>query len=306
MANFLGGLAGGNQQLYDLAIVATSTDPIPTSVGFTITPTCDLDGLGSDVDTLLVSGGDGRVEASKDERIKDFLRRSSLTARRYGSVCTGAFPLAAAGLLDGRRATTHWARAAELQRLYPKVKVEPDRIFTRDRNVYTSAGITAGIDLALALIAEDHGKRLALEVARRLVVPFKRAGGQSQFSAHLEAQFIEAPGLAAVRDWAAENLPADLSVAALAKRAGMSPRNFARSFKQATGMTPADFVIRLRLDKARGLLETTTLQLKAVATQCGFGSADVLRRLFVERLDVTPGEFRTRMSIRDRTANSDS
>jgi transcriptional regulator GlxA family with amidase domain len=298
MANYIACGTGTNRPLYELSVVAVSPSPIPTSVGFTVTPTCGIDKLEFPVDTLLVSGGFGQREASKDERLKAFLRRTSRRVRRYGSVCTGAFPLAAAGLLEGRSATTHWAMAAELQRLYPNVKVEPDRVFTRDGNVYTSAGISAGIDLALALIEEDHGRALALKVARGLVVPFKRAGGQAQFSTHLQAQFATTPAIQRVQEWAAENLKADLSVDVLARHIGMSPRNFARSFKEATGATPAEFVARLRVDRVRELLEDTMQQLQAVATQCGFSSADSMRRVFLEHVGVTPAQYRERFSIR--------
>jgi transcriptional regulator GlxA family with amidase domain len=296
MANYLAQQSRLNEPLYDLAVVAASESPLPTSVGFMITPTCGIDRLELPVDTLLVSGGDGRTAASKDKRLTDFLRRASRQARRLGSVCTGAFPLAAAGLLDGRQATTHWARAAEFQRLYPNVKVQPDRIFIRDGNVYTSAGISAGIDLALALIEEDHGRALSLNVARALVVPFKRTGGQAQFSMQLQGQFATTPALQRVQEWAVENLGSDLSLDALAARAGMSRRNFSRLFKETTGMTPADFVARLRVEKARQLLEDTLLPLQRVASQCGFRSLDNMRRVFVEHVGSTPAQYRERFS----------
>ena len=296
MVNLIAELSDATQVPYDLAIVAADIAPIPTSVGFAITPTCTIDELKLPVDTLLVSGGGGRIAASQDEPLLAFLRRASRLTRRLGSICTGAFPLAAAGLLEGRQATTHWARAAELQQSYPTVSVDADRIFTRDGNVYTSAGILAGVDLALALIEEDHGSRMALEVARRLVVPFRRAGGQGQFSTELKAQFTDTPALRRVQDWAAANPGADLSVEALASRAGMSPRNFARGFKQATGITPAHFVARLRLDRARALLETTSLPVKMIAARCGLGSADSMRRVFVERLGACPSDYRDRFA----------
>lgn len=298
MANDVARASGTNKTLYDLAVAAVSAEPIATSVGFAVVPSCGIDQLEFPIDTILVSGGDGRDMASGDQRLTTFLRHASRRVRRYGSVCTGAFPLAAAGLLDSKRATTHWARAAELQRLYPKVKVELDRIFTRDGNVYTSAGISAGIDLALALIEEDHGRPLALKVARGLVIPFKRAGGQAQFSTHLKAQFATTPAIQRVQDWAADHLGADLSIEALARYAGMSPRNFARSFREATATTPADFVVHLRIDKARELLEDTAQQLQAVAAQCGFSSADSMRRVFLDQVGVTPAQYRARFSIR--------
>ncbi len=294
MANDLAAQAGHNQPFYDLCVVALTLDPVPTSTGFAITPNQSIDRLDFPLDTLLVSGGDGRIAASRDERVMAFLRLASRRVRRYGSICTGAFALAAAGLLDGKLATTHWASAAELRRLYPRVKVQEDRIFTRDGNIYTSAGISAGIDLALALIEDDHGRPLAMNVARGLVVPFRRTGGQSQFSTHLQAQFATIPAVLRVQDWAAENLTADLSIEALAQRAGMSPRTFARVFKDATGGTPAVFVARLRTDRARELLEDTTLQLQVIATRCGFHSVDSMRRVFVEHVGVKPAQYRER------------
>jgi transcriptional regulator GlxA family with amidase domain len=296
MANDLAQQSRLNAPLYDLAVVAVDENPLPTSVGFMVTPTCGIDRLELLVDTLLVSGGEGRDAASKDERLTDFLRRASRRARRLGSVCTGAFPLAAAGLLDGRQATTHWARAAEFQRLYPKVKVQADRIFIRDGNMYTSAGISAGIDLALALIEEDHGRALSLNVARALVVPFKRTGGQTQFSMQLQGQFATTPTLQRVLEWAAENLGTDLSLDALAARAGMSRRNFSRLFREVAGVTPTDFVVRLRVEKVRQLLEDTSQHLQSVATQCGFHSLDSMRRVFVEHVGSTPAHYRKRFS----------
>jgi transcriptional regulator GlxA family with amidase domain len=200
---------------YRLAIAGMSRAPIDTSLGIHITPSVSVADIEGPIDTLLVSGGFGQVEASRDERLLTWLRAVKQRARRCGSICTGAFVLAAAGLLDGKRATTHWAMAAELRRRYPQVRVDADRIFVRDGNVYTSAGVTAGIDLAIGLIEEDHGRTVALRVARSLVVHLKRAGGQSQFSNLLIAQFASSPPVRLVQEWALENLAADLSVKAL-------------------------------------------------------------------------------------------
>ena len=202
--------------------------------------------------------------------------------------------LAAAGLLEGKRATTHWAMAAELSRRYPKISVEVDRIFVRDGDLYTSAGVTAGIDLAISMIEEDHGRLLALRVARSLVVYLKRPSGQSQFSNLLLAQFAASPPVRLAQEWALEHLTADLSVKALAARARMSERTFRRAFTDETGETPRDFVERIRFDAARSLFEEAQLPVQAVATRCGFETVDNLRRAFVRRLGITPQHYRQR------------
>jgi transcriptional regulator GlxA family with amidase domain len=189
--------------------------------------------------------------------------------------------------------------AEELGRRYPKVSVEVDRIFVRDGNVYTSAGVTAGIDLALGMIEEDHGRTLALRAARSLVVHLKRTGGQSQFSNLLLAQFAASPAVRLVQEWALENLAADLSVKTLAKRAHMSERTFRRAFAEETGETPRDFIERVRIDAARGLFEEAQLPVQAVATRCGFETVDNLRRAFVRRLAVTPQQYRQRFRLSD-------
>jgi transcriptional regulator GlxA family with amidase domain len=209
-------------------------------------------------------------------------------------MCTGAFILARAGLLDGRRVTTHWNVSAKLARAFPELQVESDNIFIKDGAVYTSAGVTSGMDLALALVEEDFGRSVALKVARELVMFMKRPGGQSQFSAHLAAQ---AAGLGTIRElqmWILENLTAPLTVEDLASHAGMSTRNFSRTFKRETGMTPADYVEMARIDAARRLLEETNSPLKRVADWCGFGDPNALRRAFVRRLGVLPADYRRR------------
>ena len=209
----------------------------------------------------------------------------------------GAFLLARAGLLDGRRATTHWAACAALARNYPAVSVESDPIFVRDGNVYTSAGVTAGIDLALALVEEDLGRQAALAVARSLVLFIRRPGGQAQFSAGLAGQAAARPGLNELQAWIAEHLDHDLSVPALAERAFMSPRNFARVFANEVGVTPAAYVEAVRLERARTLLETTELQLDDVARRCGFGTVETLRRVFGRRLGVNPSDYHNQFLV---------
>jgi transcriptional regulator GlxA family with amidase domain len=291
--------AVAHRPLYRLAIAGMSIAPVDSSLGIRITPSVAVADIKEPIDTLLVSGGYGQVEASSNEPLLAWLRAGRKRARRCGSICTGAFVLAAAGLLDGKRATTHWAMAEELGRRYPQVSVEVDRIFVRDGNVYTSAGVTAGIDLALGMIEEDHGRTLALRVARSLVVHLKRAGGQSQFSNLLLAQFAASPAVRLVQEWALENLAGDLSVKALAKRAHMSERTFRRAFAEETGETPRDFVERIRIDAARGLFEEAQLSVQAVATRCGFETVDNLRRAFTRRLGVTPQQYRQRFRLAD-------
>jgi len=291
--------ATARRPLYRLAIAGMSLAPVDTSIGIPITPSVAVADIKEPIDTLLVSGGFGQAEASCDERLLAWLRTGRQQARRCGSICTGAFVLAAAGLLDGRRATTHWAMAAELGQRYPKVAVDVDRIFVRDGNVYTSAGVTAGIDLALGMIEEDHGRTLALRVARSLVVHLKRPGGQSQFSNLLLAQFAANPAVRLVQEWALENLAAGLSVKTLAKRAHMSERTFRRAFAEETGETPRDFVERIRIDAARSLFEEAQSPVQAVATRCGFETVDNLRRAFIRRLGVTPQQYRQRFRLAD-------
>ncbi|MGQ7840931.1 GlxA family transcriptional regulator, partial [Burkholderia pseudomallei] len=218
---------------------------------------------------------------------------------RIASVCSGAFVLAAAGLLGGRRVVTHWSRCDELAQRYPDVRVEPDPIFIRDGNVWTSAGVTAGIDLALALVEDDLGRALALDVARYLVVFLKRPGGQAQFSAALSLQH-EGGCFDELHAWAAANLGADLSVAALAARAGMSERSFMRRYREATGRTPARAIEQMRVEAARNLLADAPLPIKRIAARCGFGSEETMRRSFLRMLGVAPQAYRERFATNRR------
>lgn len=242
------------------------------------------------IDTLLVAGSVGQMRYEAD--FLDWLRDQSAKARRFGSICTGALMLAKAGLLDGRRATTHWSWCDELARDYPKVKVDPSPIYVRDGNCYTSAGVTAGIDLTLALVEEDLGRRIALRVAQMMVVFLRRPAGQSQFSATLAAQTSENHSFGDLIAWLPDNLTADLSIKNLARHAAMSPRNFARLFRLEMRKTPAKHIEDLRLEAARRLLESTSRSLEEVAAASGLASAEILRRAFKRRLGVTPGEYR--------------
>jgi transcriptional regulator GlxA family with amidase domain len=244
------------------------------------------------VDTLLVAGCMGPRELHYEPGFLDWLRLKSTRARRFGSICTGAFVLAKAGLLDGRRATTHWNWASELAQDYPSVAVDPNPIYVQDGNCYTSAGVTAGIDLCLSLVEQDLGRPLALRIAQMMVVFLRRPAGQSQFSATLEAQTRESRPLGDLLAWLPDHLRRDLSIDSLARRTAMSARNFARSFRQNVGKTPAKHIEDLRLEAARRKLELTTLSTDEVADACGLASAEVLRRLFRRRLQVTPGQYR--------------
>jgi transcriptional regulator GlxA family with amidase domain len=244
------------------------------------------------IDTLVVSGGRDMAEAGADDLLVHHVRRLGLTARRVTSVCSGAFLLAATGLLDGRRATTHWAECELLSREFPRVSVEPDAIYVHDGNVWTSAGVTAGIDLALALVADDHGRRAAATIARQLVVYLRRSGGQGQFSAVLAAQSEDHEPVRDLLVWLADHLTADLSVPALAIRAHLSDRQFSRVFKTEVGITPAEHVEAVRLEAACRLLETTVSSINQVARTSGFGTAETMIRAFRRRLNTTPHEHR--------------
>jgi transcriptional regulator GlxA family with amidase domain len=243
------------------------------------------------VDTLTVVGGPGTRAALADEGFVADVARLSRRAGRTTSVCTGSLVLAKAGLLDGYAATTHWA-LADVLALWDAVEVRSDQIFVRDRDRWTSAGVTAGIDLFLALVEQDHGPELAHQVAAWLVVFVRRPGGQSQFSAQLRAQPATTPSITELQGWLNDHLDADLSVAALADRAGMSPRNFARVFRRETGATPAAHVEELRVESARRLLESTDLTVGAVARQVGLHHAETLHRAFRRRVGTTPERYR--------------
>jgi transcriptional regulator GlxA family with amidase domain len=239
-----------------------------------------------EIDTLIVAGGKGVRAALGCERTLGFIRRCAARARRVTSVCSGSFLLAAAGLLDGRTATTHWSCTEEFRRRFPQVRLDPDRIFVRAERIWTSAGITAGIDLALALIGEDLGESVARRTAQQLVVYHRRPGGQSQFSALLELESTNGQ-FAALLEFARTHLAGELGVERLAAQACMSPRNFARVFHRETGVTPAKAVERLRADAARALLDSGARSLQEIAQHCGFGDPERMRRAFV-RLYGTP------------------
>ena len=274
--------------------VSSDGVPVRSMSGLTLVPDGDLASAEGDIDTLVVAGGNGTVEALADQRLIAWIAEAAGRSRRVTSVCSGAFLLAEAGLLDGRRATTHWSVCHALAELYPAVTVETDPIYVRDGDVWTSAGVTAGMDLALALVEDDHGRDAALAIARRFVLFLRRPGNQAQFSAQLTAQTAERDVLQDIQAHIADRPGADLSVDALATRAGMSVRNFARSFRAEVGTTPARYVERVRVEAARRLLEETDAGVDAIAATCGFGTAETMRRAFVRALHVPPAEYRRR------------
>lgn len=281
----------GSPPPYRLRVVAPGGD-LRTSSGLGLAAEA-LPGPGIPVDTLIVAGGRGVGPACTGE-LPAWIAARAPAARRVASVCTGAFLLGAAGLLDGRRVATHWTRCDALARIYPGARVEPDPIFIRDGDLWTSAGVTAGIDLALALVEADLGRSAALAVARHLVVFLKRPGGQAQFSTALALQ--AGSRFDALHAWIGENLTASLTVERLAAQAGMSPRGFARHYRAETGLTPARAVERLRVEAARRLLAESGMPLKRVAGLCGFGSEETLRRGLLRCVGAAPGAYRTRFA----------
>jgi transcriptional regulator GlxA family with amidase domain len=277
---------------YRVEVVAPAAGPVRMSSGIEIVAGRAARDVRGPIDTLFVAGGEGVRAAARDEATIDWIRRMDARARRIAGVCTGAFLLARAGLLDGRRATTHWGSCAALARLFPRVQVEPDRIFVREGRIATSAGVTAGMDLALALLEDDAGGELARDVARQLVLFLRRPGGQSQFSVQVASPFANRTSLRELQAWIHEHPGADLGVEALARRMGMSPRNFARIFARELAVTPARYVERARVEAARQWLEDSRASLDEVAAACGFGSAETLRRAFQRLLRVSPSAYR--------------
>jgi transcriptional regulator GlxA family with amidase domain len=277
---------------YAITIVAAEPGPFRASNGLMMSPDRVVGPPGDCYDLILVAGAPVLPTVVPDRRLTDWLVEATPRAGRYGSVCTGAFVLGHAGLLDGRNVTTHWQDARRLAELFPAARVDLDRIYLRDGNLVTSAGVTAGIDLTLALVAEDHGPALALRVAKRLVVVAQRQGGQSQFSPYLLAQPDETSPVAKVQAHVMDHISDNFTVEKLADIAGMSVRNFARVFAEVAKLTPAEFVEGARVDAARNLLEGSDLALKAVAYRSGFGSPNRMRIVFTKRLGVTPTQYR--------------
>lgn len=283
---------GNAQPSYELRLASLDGKPIRCGSGFTMVAQARLDRLEGPLDTLLVAGGIGHEAAARDTRLVTHVRRLAARSRRVASVCTGATVLAAAGLLDGRRATTHWKHADWLARRFPAVTVDPAPLYVRDGNVYTSAGVTSGLDLTLALVEEDHGPSLAREIARGLVTYLQRPGNQAQVSMFLAAPPPEHRVVADLAAHISGRLDADLSTPALAERAGISVRQLTRLFSEHLGRTPGKHVRAVRTEAASQLLATTDLPLAAVARRCGFGSTETLRQAFLEHYNTPPSAYR--------------
>ena len=277
---------------YQVEVVSVKGGPVGPEGALCVLPKRTYGAVSGPIDTLLIVAGASAPHKPPPQPFLAWLKKQIRRTRRWGSICAGAFVLAEAGLLDGRRATTHWGLGRELARRYPKVRVDSSQIFSRDHNVYTSAGVTAGMDLALAMVEEDFGHQFALDIARDLVLFLRRSGNQSQFSPQLELQAADFEPLQDLLGWIADHLGQDLPVETLAERTGMSPRNFARVFARELGITPAKYVERVRLDAARRRLEESSQTLEAIAKQTGFGSIESLRRVFLKHLNTTPGAYR--------------
>lgn len=283
---------------YDLTLAGTTAGPVATESGLGVVAANRLDELDGPIHTLVIPGGDG---ARRDQpAIVDWLRTNAPRCERIATVCTGTFLAAAAGLCDGRRVTTHWARAGTLASRYPELEVDPDPIYIHDGDLWTSAGVTAGIDLALALVEADRGPEVARWVARHLVVYLHRPGGQSQFATPVWAQPTEVAPIREAVEIIHDDLDGDLSVPALAARVGLSTRHFTRRFRQEIGEPVGRHVERHRVEAARQMLEATDVGLDAVAARCGFGSAETLRRAFHRRLDMSPDTYRRQFATSQR------
>ena len=287
----------GRRVAYDCTVVSVRGGPVKTADGVELV-TRSVRSLGSSpIDTLIVPGAFTVDDVTRDGELVRWIGRKAASCRRVCSVCVGSFLLAAAGVLDGKRAATHWMHAPLLATRHPRVSVEPDAIFVRDGRVWSSAGVTTGIDLALALIEQDAGREAAMHVARILVVYLKRAGGQSQYSALLAAQSeSESETFGALERWIAEHLKGDLAVEALAERVHMSPRNFARVYAEKRGRTPAKAVEAIRVDAARRRLEETEDRIASIAEDCGFSNEEQMRCAFLRVLSIPPREYRKRFA----------
>ena len=289
---------------YQVEIIGLKKGAFRASSGLRLYADRGIEEVGRGIDTLLIAGGLGVTQHRSHAAIRRFIRRQSKLVRRLASICTGAFLLAEAGLLRGRRATTHWNHCNDFARDFPDVRVEPDTIFVQDGSLYTSAGVTAGMDLALALVEEDFGREVALAAARELVMFLKRPGGQAQFSAQLSAQLAEHEPLRDLQSFIADHPGDDLSIPRLARRVAMSPRNFARVFAQEVGTTPARFVASVRVETARRLLEETTETLDAISVMSGLGTPESMRRAFLRALGIPPGMYRERFTRSQSPAKS--
>ncbi len=280
-----------NQPYTTHVLSIDSSTTVNTSSGLPIVCEGDINSVNYEMDTLLIAGR-GAPDEKALQQLLTWLKENASNARRIGSICAGAFVLAEAGILNGRRATSHWQVCDKLANLYPEIEVEEDSIYVKDGNVYTSAGISTGMDLSLALVEEDYGRDVAVMVSRVLVLYLKRPGNQSQFSNMLMHQTTSYEPIQTVLDWVIEHLDEEISVELLAEKAAMSPRNFARVFLREVGITPAKYVEKVRLETARRRLEETNLTIDEISNECGIKNANGLRRLFLRYMRTTPSDYR--------------
>lgn len=279
---------------YEILTIGTTRGPVKSSSGITLLPDRTIFDPCPRFDTVLVPGGLGVFDVLEDSTVLDWLAAQSKTCRRLGAVCNGGFALGAARLLDGKTVSTHWMDASRMMAMFPKAVIEPDRIYVKDGSLYTTAGVTAGIDLSLLLIEEDFGKRMALDVAKYLIVYLRRAGGQSQFSPLLEMQADGDSDVAEIQQYILDHIHERHTVESLARHFNMSARNLSRVFSKKTGATLISFLNDARIDAARRLLEGADLSIKEVAGRCGLDNGESLRRLFTRRLAIGPTEYRQR------------
>ena len=289
---------------YEIFTVGTTRGPVQSSSGITLMPDRTIFDPCPHFDTLIVPGGLGVFNILEDTTVIDWITKQGEDCRRISAVCNGVFALGAAGMINGKTVTTHWMDVPRLGSMFKRAVIELDRIFVKDGHIYTTAGVTAGIDLSLVFIEEDIGKKMALDVAKYLVVYLRRAGGQSQFSPLLETQAAENSVVATVQNYVMNNLEVRHTLESIAEYLGMSPRNLTRIFKKECGMSPMSYVNDARIDVARRYLESTDLSYKEIAQRCGLESAETLRRIFVRRLNITPLEYRQRFRSTDQLLRS--
>ena len=303
-ANLALAAAGAQRPGYEVRIHARAAGPVRTSCGLTILATHAFTAPREPIDTLIVAGGvmDG---ALRDASLLEFVRRAAPEARRVAAIGTGTFVLAHAGLLEGRAATTHWRACEQLAALFPGIRVDPGRVFVRDGKFLTSAGASAALDQALALVQEDHGKDVAMSVAHRKVMFMRRSGGEKQVSAHLAAQMVGHEGLAALAQWIVENASREITLEMLAERGALSTRSLSRLFARELGMTPARFIERTRVEAARRYLEESDMRVEAIARKTGLGSEERMRRAFQRTLGMSPREYHARYHERGSDAAED-
>lgn len=288
--------AQGAPAFYDIRVAAVTPGAIISDTVMTLDASQHLDTHDLPATALVAGAHDIETSMANAQGVIDWVKASAPKIPRFAALCTGTFFLAEAGLLNGRRATTHWRMSNRLEQRYPAIDVDVDAIFIQQDNLWTSAGVSAAIDLSLAFVERDCGHKLALEVARDLVIFLKRPGGQSQFSADLASQMPESSAVRRIQGWVMDNLESPFTLGEMADQATMSVRNLTRQFQKEAGLSPMEFVERARLDKARRLLQDTGLPLKSVAFHCGFTSGDQLRRAFLKYLSVLPTDYRSRFS----------